>query len=85
MIDLFLQTVLIGTATALLLNLRPYQRIIAFLRLDRKPFNCPTCLSVWTALLLFILYFNHPPAESIIAALAAGFIGDRVDNAINTI
>jgi len=85
MIDLILQTILIGSATALLINLRPYQQVLQFLRLDRKPLNCATCLSVWAALAVLILYFNQPIMESIVAALAAGFIGDRVDATLNTI
>jgi len=85
MIDLILQTILIGSATALLINLRPYQRVLELLYLDRKPFNCAMCLSVWASLAIFILYFNQPVMESIIAALAAGFIGDRVDATLNTI
>jgi hypothetical protein len=85
MIDLILQTILIGSATALLINLRPYQRVLQFLHLDRKPFNCATCLSVWTSLAIFILYFNQPTLEAILASLAAGFVGDLVDRTLNTI
>lgn len=83
MIDLILQTILVGSATALLINLRPYQQILKFLRLDIKPLNCATCLSVWTTLAVLLLYFNQPITESIIAALAAGFIGDYVDKTLN--
>ena len=85
MIDLILQTILIGSATALLINLRPYQRVLQFLHLDRKPLNCATCLSVWTSLAIFILYFNQPTLEAILASLAAGFVGDLVDRTLNTI
>jgi hypothetical protein len=41
-----------------------------------KPFDCMTCLSAWTALLLFIL----PPVYSEIAVVmfGAGYLGSKI-------
>ena len=81
--DLILQTILLGTATAMLLNLKPYQSVLALVNLNRKPFNCALCLPVWVTLAFHLFYFIHPIPESIIAALCAGFIGDLVDKTLS--
>ena len=84
MINLFLQTVMIGTATAILLSARPYLKILKRIHLERKPFNCSVCLALWISLPVLYFYFEQPIAETIIGALAAGFISDTVHKTLNT-
>jgi hypothetical protein len=64
----FIAIAVIPAKIKMALKLKWHQRL--------KPFDCMTCLSAWTALLLFIL----PPVCSEIAVVmfGAGYLGSKI-------
>jgi hypothetical protein len=60
-----------------------YQQILQRVQLTRKPFTCPTCMCLWSNLLMLLL--TEPFTWEIpIGALAAAYLGTFLHRQINT-
>jgi len=84
MIDLFILTILIGMTTGVILSIDWYHIILIKIKLNMKPFNCTKCLGIWTALLLFLLYFDFGLVESILGAFGSACVSDLVHKNLTT-
>ena len=82
-INLFLLTLSLGMAIGVLISVEPYHKVLRFLHLDFKPFNCSICLSCWVTFPLMFFYFDFSIVESLIAALGSCYVCDSVNKKLN--
>lgn len=79
LIQALLQTLLVALAVPPLLHSQPYQWIIKRLRLNRKPFNCPECLSMYLMLVLQLTIWGTSPILTCLTALATAWLTNETD------
>jgi hypothetical protein len=48
MLEFLIYPIITGILWATIVVSEPYQWLLDLIRLNRKPFNCPLCLSFWT-------------------------------------
>lgn len=79
LINKLLQALLVAMAAPTLMNSQPFKWTLKTLRLEKKPFNCLTCLPAWVMLLLQVILWKTTLDFAIITALATGWLSNEAD------
>jgi hypothetical protein len=75
----------LGAAGALLQYVPLYDQFLKLIKLDRKPFNCPLCLTWWSSLLGLGLFTQTPVAEVIFISAGAAVLAELLWRKLMTI
>ena len=74
----------LGCLGALIQHIPQYIKVLQFIKLDRKPFNCPLCFTFWASLIFTIATGNTDISTSIFISSGAAILAELLWRKLNT-
>ncbi len=79
------QIILLSLALPPILGNPLYQKVLELVRLNKRPLNCPTCLGLWTSLILHLTLWPTPILIAVIASLSTATLTELLDRHYNSL